>query len=489
MKSILRLMAITIVAMAFVACTDDADNPVSGATGQAFITVNVKSLFEKLEAVTEINQEMADPEAGFIVGTVLIYDSNGDLIEQLSDTTRQLDPLTFEVKNIPNGTYTLVACEYLGDTYDTFWELSDVEKLSTVRMDYGNLFYPVIHNALGVVSETITIDGGTIEADVTPEVAGSNLTLRVEGVREKDDIDHFIVYEFPFVQGIYLNPALSDAERAYAPDSSASWSVLELYWVNPGSSWYRTFVLSGGGNHSEYMVQYFNEENESTYLTTYDMDMQKGGKENLLYYDFNDWNMNWMYGGLAENFADWKKEKDEQLMTFNLCKWGSSLDEVKEHVKATHAWYHNDTDGNLEEWDGSWEEQFTTGRNHDECYGFETQDGKNLKYVLYIIDVENLPATLITNSLVAQGYELQEEPTHEDDYTFYPFLSADKTVRVEFNAYDSGVWNIWFFPNDSKSAVHKRAQGINRKVTRKHVTTPTHETNKFVTRTPFKTFK
>lgn len=491
MKSILRLMAVAIAALVFQACSE-SDNPVnSDETGKAIVTVNVKSLYEKLEAITEINQEMAANEyPACIVGTVLIYDANGDLILQLTDSTRQLDPITFEVKNIPNGTYTLVACQYLGYEEVALWELTDVEKLSTVRVDYTDIYYPVITNALGVVSKTVTIDGGTIEANVTPEVAGSNLTLRVDGMREKDDISRLVVYEIPLVFGLYLNPALSDAERAYTPDKDQSWSDLEIDYVDPGSTstWYRTFVLSTG-DPTKFFLAKFNEEGDSTYVDTFYMNMLKGGTVNLLYYDFNDWNMYWKYAGSEKDFAAWKKEKEETPMIFNPCtNWGCSLEEARAHVKATHGWFNNETNGELDDFEGAWEEVFKTGANHKEYYGFETQDGQNLQYVCYQIKTVNLPVDLITNSLKVQGYELQEEPKHEEDYWFYYFLSADRSIGVEFCAYDDDIWEIWFMPNVDGTNASKRAPGLNCNAHRApvsapvSVSAPAFDTSKYKTR-------
>ena len=484
MKSILRLMSIAIAALAFQACSE-SDNPVnSDETGKAIVTVNVKSLYEKLEAITEITQEMADTDdPACIVGTVLIYDVNGDLIQQLTDTTRQLDPITFEVKNIPNGTYTLVACQYLGAEEEPLWELTDVEKLSTVRIDYTEYYYPVITNAVGVVTKTVTIDGGTIEANVTPEVAGSNLTLRVDGMREIDNISRLAVYERPLVFGIYLNPALSDAERAYFIDDQW-WGDLEIDYVSPGSTWtwYRTFVLSTG-EHTQFNLVKFNAEDDSTYVDTFDMYMQKGGTVNLLYYDFNDWNMYWKYAGPEKDFAAWKKEKDETPMIFNPCtNWGCSLEEARAHVKATHGWFNNETKGELDEFDGAWEEVFKTGANHREYYGFRTQDGQDLQYVCYQIKTVGLPADLITNSLKSQGYELQEEPKHEEDYWFYYFLSADHSISVEFCAYDDDIWEIWFMPNVDKTNASKRAPILNSKAHRAPVSAPVFDTSKYKTR-------
>ena len=449
MKQILRLMAMTIAAVAFVACSD-SDNPVSPdvLTGNAVVTVNVKALYEQLDAVDSVIQKMEEYEEAFIVGTVLIYDANGDLIQQLTDSVRQLDPITFDVKDIPSGTYTLVACEYLDWEGYPLWKFTDVEKLSTVRVEIDT-YYPVLINALGVVSETVTVDGSLIETNVTPEAAGSCLKVHFDGIREKDDFSSFVVYECPKVEGIYLNPALSDFERAYAPDNSLFWSVFQADDLQPGSNIERTFILSSGG-HTQLSVDMFNSEDIPSYITTYDMYMQKGGKVNLIYYDFNDWNMHWQYCGLEDNFADWKKEKDEAPMIFKPCtNWGCSLEEARAHVKATHGWFMNRTNGELEEYEGAWEEEFQTGINHKEYYGFETQDGQNLLYVCYVIKAINLPVELITNSLASQGYVLTETQQYETE-DYYGYLSADKSVFVSlYMSYDDKHWTIWFEPNNS----------------------------------------
>lgn len=189
MKKIFTMMAVAIVALTFNACSED-DNPNPSdipVGGKNVITVNTEALYKELNAIQEITSEMTE-DSSFIEGTVLVYDADGNLVKQYSKEIHQVETITFETEEFPNGTYTLVAIQRLNFHGYEIWKLIDIDQLYTARIEYGNNAYQVIQNALGIASETVTVADKSIEANLTPKAAGSIVSFRADGLYESSNI-------------------------------------------------------------------------------------------------------------------------------------------------------------------------------------------------------------------------------------------------------------------------------------------------------------
>ena len=208
------LMTAVIVTLAFHACSID-DNPAPPSTGQAVITVNTAAMFEEVGLAELIESNL--PKNLCLADTVLIYDQNGQLVSKLGTVTKSFESLTFEFDDLPNGTYTLVGWQtsYIdkGTTADKHFALANEEELSTVKV----VQLEPIHNVAttnGLASATVTVNGNSFEATVTPKLVGSILNLKSEKSPQEYGFDEISLYRMDLVTtGIWLDPARSEDDR------------------------------------------------------------------------------------------------------------------------------------------------------------------------------------------------------------------------------------------------------------------------------------
>lgn len=442
-------MMTMVLPMCVTSCSTE-DNPLP--TGKATITVNTGALYEELGVTDDVLKAFDRYRSFEIRGTVLIYDENGNLVKEITGSTRQLEPMTIDVSDVLYGTYTLVAVQYPYYTADDdpFTMLNDIDKLSTAHFEYDRTYRIEAQDAVGFCSETVTLDGTPIEATITPKAAGSIIDMRMDGITENKDFDIVELYSHSKVIGFYLDPSLSVEERTFFDDYDGMLFGVEAYNQGDGTNMWcgKGFTLNYGKD-IEYELWCGSVDSVSAktrwyYYTSY-YPYLTSGNTSLVYYDFNDWNLNWQYNGPVEEFDDWMAAKLQTPLTLKpYLEWGCSLDDVIAHSNATLGWYYSTTNGQLEPYDGYWDEVLRIGVNLYAFYGFETQDGQNLQYVYYYNGVENVSIDHFTSSLASQGYTFLEVEQF-DDYTAYTYLSADGKTMVTAEEYET-AWAIWYKP-------------------------------------------
>ena len=222
MKKMIYLMTAVIVTLAFHACSID-DNPAPPSTGQAVITVNTAAMFEEVGLAELIESNL--PKNLCLADTVLIYDQNGQLVSKLGTVTKSFESLTFEFDDLPNGTYTLVGWQtsYLDDgtIADKHFALADEEELSTVKVIQ---LYSIHSTATtnGLASATVTVNGNSFEATVTPKFVGSVFDLKSEKSPQEYGFEEIGLYHMDQVtQGFWLDPARSEDDRWIIQDQYA----------------------------------------------------------------------------------------------------------------------------------------------------------------------------------------------------------------------------------------------------------------------------
>ena len=216
MKKMIYLMTIGITAWAFNACSV-SDNPLTpdNPSGRAVITINTAAMYEEVGMAELIEFNLS--KAVSISDTVLIYDQNGHLVTKLGTMTKSFEPLTFTVDDLPNGTYTLIGWQSgnfnNGTTIEKKFVLADEEELSTVKVLQLELVNMAAF-ANGLASTTITVNGNSIEATITPKFIGSIINLKTEKAPKEYGFDEISLYRMDQVtEGLYLDPARSEDER------------------------------------------------------------------------------------------------------------------------------------------------------------------------------------------------------------------------------------------------------------------------------------
>ncbi len=449
MKKMIYLMTAVIVAMTFFACTDD-DNT-SNASGRAVITVNTVAIYEEVGLAEAI--ESSQPDLMSITDTLLIYDQNGHLVNKLGTVTKSLEPQTFEVDNLPNGTYTLVAWQsgYTNDeaTADRHFVLADQEELSTVKLVQLD-FINNVACANGLVSATVTVEGNTFEATVTPKLVGSFVNLKSEKALQEYGIEQIALYRMDQVtRGLYLDPARTEDDRWIMEPIAED--PLPFAYIAPNELEYQHYTLEHGDDVVFSLVTWTPVGNDyvPNEIVAQGHHKLPNGSRMTYYFDVDRVSYQPPFFGPADQLSAWKADRDAGILVNDpYLKWGGNLAEVEAHIKAKQFW----AEGNYhpEFWEGNgWHRWYHIASKFTEQYLFETEDGQNLTSMVCICYDPSLPIDMFNKSLLLQGYTYLGKLHYPDteDYDDL-FLSADEKTGVLVYPNSYGGWVMDYAPFD-----------------------------------------
>lgn len=452
MKKMIYLMTAVITALAFNACSVN-DNPATPGTpsGRAVITVNTAAMYEEVGMADLIEFNLSRKMS--LSDTVLIYDQNGHLVTKVGTETKSFEPLTFEVDNLPNGTYTLVGWQSGNFDYGTPTEkmfvLADETELSTVKLLQVD---PVVMVAFanGLATATVTVNGNAIEATVAPKLVGSMLTMKSEKAPEEYGFVQVGLYRMDQVTtGIWLDPARSEDDRwiteTYDDDS------LPFVYLYPDEKEFMFYTLEQGEDIPLSLVTWklVDDNYEADEMVAYAHQKLPNGSNSVYYFDVDRITYQPPFLGPTDQLSAWKADRDAGILVNDpYLKWGSNLAEVNAHKQAKQFWVIGNNQ--LEFWENfGWHYWYYVASGFTGQYIFETEDGQNLNDVMCICHDANLPIDVFTKSLQLQGYTYLGKLHYPDteDYDDL-FLSADgKTEAMVYLNFNGGCI-IEYFPFD-----------------------------------------
>ena len=450
MKKMIYLMTAVIVTLAFHACSID-DNPAPPSTGQAVITVNTAAMFEEVGLAELIESNL--PKNLCLADTVLIYDQNGQLVSKLGTVTKSFESLTFEFDDLPNGTYTLVGWQtsYIdkGTTADKHFALANEEELSTVKV----VQLEPIHNVAttnGLASATVTVNGNSFEATVTPKLVGSILNLKSEKSPQEYGFDEISLYRMDLVTtGIWLDPARSEDDRWITePIVDDPYPFAYLY-QNETEFMHYTFEHGDDLPLSVVTWKPVGDTYEANEIVKEGHHKLLNGSNVVYYFDVDRASYQPPFCGPEDQLPAWKADRDAGILVNDpYLKWGGNLAEVEAHKQTKQFWsVGNDQ---LEFWENNgWHYWYYVASGFTEQYLFETKDGQDLTCVMCICHDATLPIDVFTKSLQLQGYTYLGKLHYPDteDYDDL-FLSADgKTEAMVYLNFNGGCI-IEYFPFD-----------------------------------------
>ena len=464
MKKMIYLMTIVIAAWVFNACGSDDDdngndNPSTPSTpsGRAVITLNTAAMYEEAGIAEIIERNL--PTTACISDTLLIYDQNGRLVTKTGTMTKSFEPLTLVVDDLSNGTYTLVAWQngYFdnGTRAEKKFVLADEEELSTVKVLQLDMVHLCV-DAVGLGSATVTVNGNSIEATITPKLVGSFFDLKSEKAPHEYGFVEIDLYRMDQVTtGIWLDPARSEDDRWIIQDQYAD--PYPFAYLGEDHTEYLHYTLEHGDDMILSLVTWtpVNDNYEPDEIVRQGHHKLQDGSNVVYYFDVDRISYQPPFFGPEAQLPAWKAERDAgKLVNDPYLKWGGNLAEVEAHIKAKQFW----ADGNdqLEFWEGAgWHRWYYVAPGLTEQYLFETEDGQNLNEVMCICHDATLPIDIFTKSLQLQGYTYLGK-LHYPDTEYYDdmFLSADgKTEALVYaNAY--GGWIISYNPLVSEDFNH-----------------------------------
>lgn len=452
MKKTIYLMTIVITAWAFNACSV-SDNPLTpdNPSGRAVITVNTAAMFEEVGLAELIESNL--PKNLCLADTVLIYDQNGQLVSKLGTVTKSFESLTFEFDDLPNGTYTLVGWQtsYIdkGTTADKHFALANEEELSTVKV----VQLEPIHNVAttnGLASATVTVNGNSFEATVTPKLVGSILNLKSEKSPQEYGFDEISLYRMDLVTtGIWLDPARSEDDRWITePVVDDPYPFAYLY-QNETEFMHYTFEHGDDLPLSVVTWKPVGDTYEANEIVKEGHHKLLNGSNVVYYFDVDRASYQPPFCGPEDQLPAWKADRDAGILVNDpYLKWGGNLAEVEAHKQTKQFWsVGNDQ---LEFWENNgWHYWYYVASGFTEQYIFETKDGQDLTCVMCICHDATLPIDVFTKSLQLQGYTYLGKLHYPDteDYDDL-FLSADgKTEAMVYLNFNGGCI-IEYFPFD-----------------------------------------
>ena len=429
-KKLWAMIGCAIAMFAFTACSTD-DNPANDTSGRVMIQMNTDAMYEELGYRNRMISLLQEDQFR-LMGTVLVYDEGGSLVTELTDTIEQMAPITFDTGLLPNGTYTFVAFEYLVDSYQQ-WELQDKEKLSTVKI-YKGTKRVYFHRSLGVVSQSVTINGVTESVEMTPKAAGTMIDVIVNRT-ENLNTDISLSIEKQGI-GIYLDPSLSDAERIeYAPEENLSSALLYS-----DENRYPYFVLTEGDMNT-LLFHWHPDENVYWSVWWNQPISLRPGTHLAYFYDDTPQLFYKTYVGPFDSFNAWQQEaKEHPYAIYPLVPYGASKEEAMQCMSSSGVYNYLREIYPDDQYEDLW---YPLSSSFIFYLDLLIDNEKGLCQSCYTYGSDDLPLSLVEEEIVKMGYVFVEDKTY-DDGTSRIYGSTDGNERVELFQGD-GFWEVYFW--------------------------------------------
>ena len=450
MKKMIYLITAVIVALAFNACSAN-DNPTTpdNLSGRAVITVNKVAMYEEADMVELMDSYLSKFIS--ITDTVLVYNQNGHLVKKVGTETKNLEPVTIVADDLPNGTYTFVLWQtgYSSDgAMKIPYMLADEEELATVKLvPIRNIL--IYANANGFASTTVTINGNSVEASVTPELVGRFFNLKSEKACNEYSFDQLVVYRRDQAcRGIYLDPSRSGDDR-WITEPIGNTNPL-LGYLDKDITEFLFYTIEQG-NDMELSVSTWTlvGDDWESYMIVYPGHHKLQDGRRLVYYlDVDRVSYQPPFFGLEDQLPAWKADRDAGILVNDpYIKWGGNNAEVEAHKQTKQYWFGGSDQPEF--WEGfGWYDSYNIANDYTEYYVFETADGQNLTAVYCIYWRDNLSVDVFNKSLLLQGYTYLGKLQNPNTGDYYDiFLSADEKTEV-LSYGDTESRSLLYYPFD-----------------------------------------
>lgn len=436
--------------MIMTSCSKDDDNSTTPTHNVDIVSINTAAFYDKL-GITDVIAETLTQGLIKVTDSVLVYDQQGLLVARLGAESTSLQTVNISLRDLPDGTYTLVAWQTACSGTDPFWLLLDADQLATVRIIQ---LYPSTigcRNAIGLYTTTVTVGSGTGTLNAEIESMGSIVDIRIDGLTSECDYKSarlVVGGEEPAIDGFYLNPARSGEDRWVFSDERTEDSR-PIGGVTPSSPINKVFTLSHGEKvFNLYGTDKTTNEKDSLIDAVFTLNP---GTVATFYFDLDRIVYQPPYCGPTADFAAWKADRDAGLLVTDPCfQWGANLQTVHNHVVSHHQWWKLDYEELTMEEGHGWCRWYNIAKDFFEYYCFETESGNNLMVSMCICFDPTVPVSVANASLILQGYEYAGKIIYPDqpENIYDIFFSADGNIEVTTNTYEEGGWQIFYQPTD-----------------------------------------
>ena len=445
MKSFAALFCCSVLMCAVTSCTRE-DNPVN-LDGSASITLNTQALYEEIGFYEKAVHNMKTGYF-FLENTLLVYDEAGKLVGKYEENTNDFQPVSFDVSNLPNGYYTVVAVEHGRQEDVAFWELVDEESLSTVQIRRTDQ-HTYWTFAVGVASQQITVRSGEVKANLTPKAAGCLFDARIN--RTPSFKNHLRVWGNKMPTGLYLNPQLNEDEQL-AYNENDTWGVICL--IDPAVT-NTTFFTIGRGKQDIDLYEYNATEKKWSALW-WGRNVNLVKEPNAIFcYDSNPQLLYKYFAGSIDQYSVWEEAHSTNGLKLEpIMDYGKNVEDFDKIVTGS-LWYCGPQNPSLNSWGGMWYKPYAVwpnGKMQLVCY-FETEDGKNAKEFLYSYEGDDISAEQMKEEILSWGYEYKGYfyATDNSSLKSFVYLKPNGVDEIQlWQPADNSYWQVSFHPYDQE---------------------------------------
>lgn len=440
MKKFLHLYAVLFAAMLATSVASCNTETPTADTPLITVSFNTGSLYKDLGILESMTEVVAPAGKFAIIDSVLVYDQKGALVTKAGVESRSLENKDLVLEEIPEGSYTLVLWQSVYRTADGVraWKVAEEEALSTVKVasDGGSFNY---YWVLGIASATVTLGDQSATVEMTPKPVGCILDISIDNIPEDMGYTRVALVGGHHSSGVYLDP--SRQENPWI-ESQYLGVIFRLYPDANGKG--RCFSLQ----HGEDLTLWVRGDKEDGYDDWGSIPHKtlEAGKSYSVYFDKARSAWQPAFFGSAEEFIAWKADRDAGLPVLDpTIEWGLSLSDVETYVHRKSWWnervelVHNGK---------RWYKVYWVSDTMQEAYGFPTEDGQNLNFVICAsydpaASVEMAKALVLHQGFIPAG-KIQFPGKEPYDL----FFSVDKATEVFIRLYDDGSWRISYQPTD-----------------------------------------
>ena len=434
------------VFMCSITSCNEEDNPVN-PIGSASVTLNIQALYEEIGYYEKAVSSMASGYF-YIESILLVYDEAGKLVGKYVENADDLQPISFNVSNLPNGNYTVVAVEHGRQQNFSFWELADEESLSTVqvRRTDDHTYWTF---SLGLASQQITVRNGEVKATLTPKAAGCLVEVMVK--RSPSFDSHIRMWGDHMPVGIRLNPQLDEEERL-AYNESNTWGSIAL--IDPSVTMTTFFTIGRGEQNFE---AYTYDKTEKTWSLLWWGQKMNLVKESLAMFCYDSYPQLLYKGfvGSSDQYPAWAEAHNTNGLNLEpIMDYGLNVEDFDKIVTSS-LWFIGPQEPSLIPWGSLWTKSYAVwpdGKLYLTCY-FETEDGKNAKEFIYLYRGNDIPADQMKEEILSWGYEYKGYfyATDNSGFKSTVYLKPNGVDEIQFwQPADDSYWQLAFHLYDQE---------------------------------------
>ena len=455
MKHLLYSALMALVMLAFTACSKEEIE--ISSMGKVEVTVPTTHLYDNF-SISSYQNFLGNNDSYHIEVRLFIYDQEGNLVKEESQTSPTFTDLKFPINNLKEGNYKVVALQTMVDANDQleaddlseFWTLVNKTKLSDFRVDTKShqIYW---WGVLGMGTGSLAVKVGESKLNLNIQPVGSLLDFNYENMVSTSYVESaFFFHKAP--DGVNVNSMFSGGDKLYYQNYNGSntWSPVSAFYESTGlgAESGKTMFLIGCGqirvcfgvaNATQYSNGKFSSYPTGGVNYTFEW-----GKRYQAFTAYNSTTENFDYFlGTADEFTPWYQKYKNSIVTYfaqPTTNWGTTVSNVKSFMNGYTLG--NEKGQIIEREEGKYVLWYKGKYKEDETdYYFSSSTGGLYRaYVFVKKDV--ISEEDMASYIKSLGYTYVGKTS---DNNAYVFKSVDEKTAVHFGLNNEGYWYVCFF--------------------------------------------